>query len=112
MNNTLNRFWRNFILRLFLVLLCWSGQAVAADISAGEEKSQPCIACHGVAGNEPIANYPILAGQLRKYLLQSLRAYKSGARADAVMSAQLQAFSDEDLQDLAAYFAAQDSNLR
>lgn len=89
-----------------------SGAAAAGDVAAGETKAAPCATCHGAGGNAPIADYPKLAGQARKYLLYTLRAYKSGARPNAVMAAQTAPLSDEDLQDLAAYFAAQSGDLR
>ena len=99
--------------KLFVcVALSLTTAAFAGDINAGEEKSQPCTVCHGQAGNKPIADNPILAGQSRKYLLYTLRAYKSGARPNPIMAAQVSALTDEDLQDLAAYFADQSSNLR
>lgn len=84
----------------------------AGDIAAGAAKAEVCAACHGAGGNEPIADYPKLAGQSRKYLLHTLRGYKSGARENAIMAAQTATLSDEDLQDLAAYYAAQSGDLR
>lgn len=90
---------------------CVSGVAVAGDADKGGEKAQTCVQCHGEAGNKPIANYPKLAGQYRKYLLHSMRAYKSGQRQDPIMTAQMAELSDEDLADLAAYFAAQPGDL-
>lgn len=99
----------------FLVaVLAFSG-ARAGDVAAGEIKAEPCIACHGAAGNEPIGENPKLAGQSRKYLLHVMRQYASGKRKNAIMNAQIGAASgitDEDLQDLAAYFAAQKGDLR
>lgn len=102
-------------LRLLVCGLCVllsNGAGAGGEVAAGQEKSVICASCHGVNGNEPIANYPKLAGQTRKYLLQVLREYKSGARANAVMGGQLASLSDADLQDLAAYYSAQSGNLR
>ena len=84
--------------------------AVADD--AGAEKAQACVVCHGVAGNVPIANYPKLAGQSEKYLHHTLKSYKDGSRVNAVMAAQMAALSDEDIDDLAAYFAKQKGDLQ
>lgn len=86
--------------------------ALAGDIAAGEEKAQVCIACHGEGGNKPIANYPKLGGQLEKYLIFTLNAYKDGSRPNAVMAAQTAGMSAEDIADLAAYFSAQDADLQ
>ena len=98
---------------LFVILSVWAfaGTAAADDMTAAAEKAQVCTACHGESGNKPIADNPKLAGQSRKYLLYTLRAYKNGNRKDPVMNAQMAPLSDEDLQLLAAYFAAQPGNL-
>lgn len=97
---------------VLLIAALFAAPAAAGDIAAGATKAEVCVACHGVAGNAPIADYPKLAGQERKYLLYTLRAYKSGDRPNAVMAAQTDSLTDEDLQDLAAYFAAQSGDLR
>lgn len=86
--------------------------AAAGDVAAGAAKAASCAACHGGDGNAPIADYPKLAGQERKYLLHTLRAYQSGVRANAIMAAQTATLTEQDLQDLAAYFAAQPGDLR
>ncbi|MDM5148061.1 cytochrome c [Candidatus Persebacteraceae bacterium Df01] len=83
--------------------------AVAEDI---ETKVAVCASCHGAGGNAPIANYPKLAGQDRKYLLYTLRSYKSGARKNSIMSIQVATLTNEDLQDLATYFSDQPGDLR
>lgn len=94
-----------------VVLAAGVPAAGAGDAEIGGAVAAPCVACHGAGGAEPIANYPILAGQYEKYLLYTLRAYKSGKRPNAVMAQQLAGMSDRDLQNLAAYFAAQPSLL-
>lgn len=104
----------NMSARLSLIItaaaLLLSGAAFAdSDVAA---KAEPCLVCHGAGGNVPIADYPKLAGQSRKYLLHTLRAYKSGARNNALMAAQITPLSDNDLQELAAYFAEQPGDLR
>lgn len=90
---------------ILLATLCAASGAVADDAAMGEIKSAPCIACHGADGNTPIADYPKIAGQSRKYLLHTMREYKSGVRPDALMAAQMAPLSDDDLRDLAAYYA-------
>lgn len=81
--------------------------AQAADLEAAKEKAVVCAACHGAEGISASGVVgPNLAGQGQKYLLKQLRDFKSGARADAVMGAQVAALTDEDMINLAAYFSA------
>lgn len=91
-------------------LLAGSLAVQAADLQAGKElAAQTCASCHGPDGKSPTApTYPILAGQHRDYLLRSLRAYKSGDRANAVMNGMVSGLSDQDLQDLAAWYASRE----
>lgn len=97
-----------------LALLALAPTAVAAgDATAGKAKSAVCAACHGPDGNKPIdANTPKLAGQHEDYLAKVLRDYRSGARANAIMGAQSAALKDQDIDDLAAYFASQSGDLK
>lgn len=95
-----------------MALGCAVPAAWAGDVEAGEAAAETCVACHGERGVVPISNYPIIGGQYEDYLLVSMRAYKSGVRSNAVMVQLMADLSDEDLQNLAAYFAAQDSRLK
>jgi cytochrome c553 len=79
----------------------------AGDAAAGKAKSAACAACHGADGNSAAPNFPKLAGQHEGYLLKQLEDFKSGARKNAIMSGQVAALSDQDMQDLAAYFSSQ-----
>ncbi len=81
------------------------------NIEAGREKSQACIACHGATGASDNVAFPMLAGQHADYLLHALKAYKSGDRQNAIMNGQAAALSEEDMRDLAAFYAAQDPAL-
>lgn len=80
----------------------------AGNPVAGKNKSATCAACHGPDGNSATANFPKLAGQHESYLVKQLHDFKSGARKDPVMSAQAANLSDEDMADLAAYYASQE----
>lgn len=80
----------------------------AGNPAAGKEKSQSCAACHGEDGNGTNTQYPRLAGQHESYLYHSLKTYKSGERQNAVMAGMVSSLSDQDMQDLAAYFASQE----
>ena len=76
------------------------------DAAAGQAKTAMCAGCHGADGNSPAPNFPKLAGQGEKYLTKQLQDIKSGARPVLEMTGILNAFSDQDLQDIAAYYAS------
>lgn len=86
-------------------------QRLPGDPAAGREKAQACIACHGEDGNSQNPEWPRIGGQYADYLYHSLRAYKSGERQNAVMAGQVANLSDEDMADLASYYAIQDGPL-
>ena len=101
-------------MRLTLTLLCSAALSVASatamaagDAAKGKEKSAVCASCHGVDGNSAIPANPRLAGQHASYLLRALQDYKSGARKNAIMAGFAAALSEQDMEDLAAYFASQ-----
>lgn len=85
----------------------------AGNAAAGKSKAaQVCAACHGPEGNKPTApENPVLAGQHRDYLVKALKDYKSGKRNNAVMKGFAAALSNRDIEDLAAWFAGQKSDL-
>ena len=84
-----------------------TGPIKSGDAQRGKEKSATCVACHGEDGNNPDPNFPRLAGQFQDYLLKSLQDYQSGARDNAIMKGMVATLSDEDMADLAAYYASQ-----
>jgi cytochrome c553 len=77
----------------------------AGDAAAGLARSRSCAACHGANGIAGMPNVPNLAAQNEQYLLKALNDYKSGARKDDMMSLIVQRLTDEDLANLAAYYA-------
>ena len=84
------------------------GQTPAAgSAEEGQTKSTACIACHGVDGNSANPQWPTLAGQHKPYIAKQLSAFKSGSRKDPLMSPMAVSLSDDDIEDLAAYFSAQ-----
>ena len=92
------------------VLLMVSGAALAApDIQAGKEKAGMCFNCHGAGGNSQRANFPNLAGQKPAYLVNQLRAFRDGQRKNGMMQNMTSKLSNEDINDLAAFFASLDS---
>lgn len=101
---------------ILLSALLLSGSALQAvlaeehtggDPVAGRAKVEICTACHTSDGNSIVPSYPKLAGQGEKYLLRQMRAIKSGAWPIPEMAGQLDSFSDQDLQDVAAFYAGQ-----
>jgi cytochrome c553 len=79
----------------------------------GAATGQSCIDCHGADGNVPLdPTYPKLGGQYRDYLAHALQTYRSGARDHALMSSQARSLDDQQIADLAAYFASRPGQLR
>jgi cytochrome c553 len=85
------------------------GAATAAEgsVEAGRTKSVTCAACHGADGNSVTPDWPMLAGQHASYIVRQLRAFKSGERTDVTMKPFADLLSEQDMLDVAAYFAAQ-----
>jgi cytochrome c553 len=83
--------------------------ANAGDAEAGKSKSAVCAACHGADGNSTNAMWPSLAGQHSSYIYKQLNDFKEGRREDASMSGMVANLTDQDMQDLAAYFESQPS---
>lgn len=82
------------------------------DVDAGRAKYVLCASCHGGDGRSGVlAEYPKIAGQNRKYLVNALNAYKSGRRTGtyaALMAETAKNLSDEDIENLAAFLASLD----
>lgn len=79
--------------------------AAAEDAVAGRQKALQCQACHGLDGLAKIPGAPHIGGQVKEYLVKSMRDYKSGARKDEMMAVVMRQVSDQDIEDLAAYYA-------
>ena len=97
---------------LTTVLLCTavSFNALAGDPAAGEAKAALCVACHGPAGNSVNPEWPKLAGQHAKYTAKQIRDFKAGAtRNNALMAPMIAGLSDQDIEDIAAYYGTQSS---
>lgn len=94
-----------------LVMIALSQLAFAGDPKAGEAKIATCTACHGADGNSPAPAFPSLAGQHANYTLKQLQDMKKtlaeGGRPVVEMTGMLDPFSDQDLADIAAFYAAQ-----
>jgi len=92
-----------------LMILCGflaSGAVIAdGDVAAGQEKAASCGGCHGMEG-EGFGENPPIAGLDRELLESGMLEYKTGERTEAMMAMLMQALSDEDIADLAAYYAS------
>ena len=96
---------------LFGLMIC-AGAVTAeplvdGDVEAGQTKSGQCAACHGPQGNMQSGQFPKLAGQGAPYIYEQLKLFKSGERQNAVMAGQVAGMNDQDMKNLAAYFADQ-----
>ena len=88
------------------------GEALATEPKGG------CITCHGIDGNVPVIegvpaenHPPMLGGQYEDYLAHAMQRYRDGVRSHAIMSAQAQKLTDQQVADLAAYYASRPSKL-
>ncbi len=77
------------------------------DAAAGQAKSALCATCHGADGNSQLAINPRLAGQNARYMVKQLKDFKSGDRPGATMSAMVLSLSEQDMEDIAAWYASQ-----
>ena len=91
-----------------LLITSLSNPIIAAgDAEAGQAKTATCMGCHGLAGNSTIPNFPKLAGQGETYILKQLQYFKSGERENAMMAGVASMLSDQDMEDIAAYYSIQ-----
>ena len=104
---------RNLIISA--ALLAVSGLALplqnahAGDAAAGKVKAYTCTGCHGIPGYNnvyPTYKVPKIGGQNYEYLAAALRAYRDGERHHSTMELQAASLSDQDIDDIAAYFAS------
>lgn len=106
---------KNLLRASLLTVVCSATLALQAqaegDAARGKQLSVTCAACHGADGNSAIGNFPKLAGQGDKYLLKQMLDVKAGKRVIAEMTGQLDNLNEQDLADIAAYFASNKAQL-
>lgn len=96
---------------LLATMTVFSAQAEAlkGDIQAGERKNTMCVGCHGIVGYQAtfpeVYKVPKIAGQTEKYIVNSLVAYKNGERKHPSMRGISATLTEQDMADLAAYYA-------
>ena len=86
-----------------------TANASSGDIEAGKIKATTCTGCHGIPNYNnvyPVYKVPKIGGQNEKYLISALQAYKSGERSHATMKAQAESLNQQDIADIAAWFAS------
>ena len=88
-----------------LVAMISAPAFAAGDAEAGKAKSAACAACHGADGISPMDIYPNLAGQKAAYIVSQLKAFKAGERNNPIMAPMAMPLSDQDMEDLAAYYS-------
>jgi len=76
----------------------------AGSKKAGAKKARACQVCHGKGGQSSNPTYPVLAGQHAKYIVKQLKAFKSGTRKDPIMNGMASTLSEQDMEDVAAFF--------
>jgi cytochrome c553 len=84
----------------------FSAGAQAADVKAGQARSAACAVCHGPQGLSMQPAVPHLAGQPEIYLIEQLKAYRSGKRANEVMGVIAKPLTDAEIENLAAWYAS------
>lgn len=93
-----------------------TANAAEGNAEAGKGKSAMCAACHGADGNSPVTMYPKLAGQSANYLVKQLTEFKlamtsggKSGRVNAIMGGMSMALSEQDMADISAFYAGQQS---
>ncbi len=99
---------KNVVALVLLLAVVPLSLAAKGDPQAGHEKAKVCEACHGPTGHAVDPNYPNLAGQYESYLVKALADYRAGRRTNPIMAPMAAPLSDQDIEDLAAWFASQE----
>ena len=103
---------RNILSIVCLFSMLFANSILAAgDVAAGKTKVMMCTGCHGADGNSMVPSFPKLAGLGEKYITTQLRNIKSGDRVIMEMMGILDMSSDQDLQDMAAYYDSQQRSI-
>ncbi len=93
---------------LVAALAMFSPAHAAGDAEAGAQKVVACASCHGEGGASTNPEYPSLAGQVPGYIARQLHAYKSGERENAIMSGMAMPLTDEDIENIDAYYSSRE----
>lgn len=96
------------LMSAFASISACAESGLTGNIEDGKKKSTICAQCHGKNGIAIIPIYPNLAGQKQAYMELQLKAFRAGERINAAMTPHAQRLSDQDIVDLAAYYANMD----
>ena len=108
----MNKLLLSFSALLVASVTVFSAQAedIKGDAKAGEKKNAMCIGCHGIVGYQAsfpeIHKVPMISGQGAGYIVSALNAYKKGERKHPTMRGVAASLTDQDMADLAAFYAA------
>lgn len=96
---------------LSVAALSAHAQGIVGNVESGKKKAEMCIGCHGIPGYQnsfpEVHRVPMISGQSDKYIASALNAYKSGERRHPSMRGISGSLSDQDMADLAAFYASQ-----
>lgn len=98
-----------FLLTTVLLLAAAPAALAQGDPAAGQIKATTCTGCHGIPGYNnvyPTYKVPKVGGQNYEYLIAALKSYRAGERNHATMELQAKSLSDQDIEDIAAYFVS------
>lgn len=94
------------VITLLTVGFVIAGNSLAAgDSAAGKAKANVCAGCHGMDGYSSNELWPNLAGQKNTYLVVQIKAFRDGVRKGPLMQPMVANLSDQDIDDLAAYYS-------
>jgi len=96
----------NFAWMLSVAIIVCGPSAHAADVAAGKEKAELCVACHGEAGISQTENIPSLAGQPDQFIQWQLVFFRAGTRKNEQMQPIVEQINNDDIRNLGAYFAS------
>jgi cytochrome c553 len=105
-NDEGGRLMRIVFVATVLTVAFFGPLARAADISAGKEKAEMCIGCHGENGVSQMENIPSLAGQQDQFIQWQLVYFRAGSRKNEQMQPIVEQLNNEDIRNLGAYFAS------
>jgi len=91
---------------MLAAMMAFGSSAHAADVAAGKEKAEMCVACHGEGGISQIENMPSLAGQPDQFIQWQLVFFRAGTRKNEQMQPVVEQLNNEDIRNLGAYFAS------
>lgn len=100
------KFLKQFSLVLWFVCVCLPMSAYAQNANSGKAKAGMCATCHGPTGLSQLPNAPHLAGQPAIYIIEQMKNYRSGKRPHEVMAVIAKPLTDQEIEDLAAWYAS------